>query len=164
MPPTGSSAQGCCRQQISLLDLFDARYHKVVVVTKPPPGPPQFGTLWSLWSVVPPQSQDPLGGATTPWPQAPLSQDGSSRVVCSRFSLWLWSGHATHCCSGVSAAEVVTAASVPGHCSMSLCLGILWKIPAPNGWSCAGGSGRDGASAAAGTALPLCITFGQDGN
>lgn len=47
---------------------------------------------------------------------------------------------------------------------MSLCLGILWKIPAPNGWSCAGGSGRDGASAAAGTALPLCITFGQDGN
>lgn len=50
---------------MSLLDLFGARYHKVVVVTKPPPGlasPPQFGTLWSLWSVVPPVSEPPGRG------------------------------------------------------------------------------------------------------
>ncbi|XP_036250194.1 uncharacterized protein LOC118693605 [Molothrus ater] len=58
--PTGSSARGCCWQQMSLLDLFGARYHQVVVVTKPPPGlasPPQSGSLQSPWSAV----SGPLG-------------------------------------------------------------------------------------------------------
>lgn len=140
VPPTGSSAQGCCRQQISLLDLFDAQYHKVVVVTKPPPGPPQFGTLWSLWSVVPPQSQDPLGGATTPlapgtsfsgWLfQSCLQQVFPVALVWPCHTLLLWSvcSRSGNCCECTRTLQHVTLPGDTVENPSSKRLVVCWRL------------------------------------
>lgn len=80
---------------------FGSQYCRAVAVRNTPPtSPPQFGTLWSFWSVVIPAARSHGKAGTFLAPDAASSGWLFPEVaVSARFAGWLWGGRATcRCC------------------------------------------------------------------